>query len=241
MNDDDVQGDPKSGGQRVAFLDAGANLLEEAVTEAALRSLTVRAVTRRAQKSTGAFYHYWETQADFTNDLITHVLEPDAVIEQDPLTPEFRVVATTETTQSEDLRNLFEFACSDLASSRSLRLHLLLSSMEDQTVKDRLRHMYRGYQSAFAAMYEHLFSGTKVRLVDGLDWSDLSFLITSALDGVAIRRRIDPEVATPELVERMLMSILVASFTATDSVSTPSLRVHFSSLFDDLSKTESPS
>lgn len=59
---------------RQVFLEAGEALLVEAATETTLRSLTVRSITKRAGRSTGAFYHYWETQADYVRDLVPYLM-----------------------------------------------------------------------------------------------------------------------------------------------------------------------
>ena len=61
---------------RRALLEAGAALLREDPVGSVLSQITGRAVAERAGRTTGAFFHQWETQEAFHRDLMSFILDP---------------------------------------------------------------------------------------------------------------------------------------------------------------------
>src|SRR5690348_11540986 len=61
---------------RRALLEAGAALLREEPVGSVLSQITGRAVAERAGRTTGAFFHHWETQDAFHRDLMRYILDP---------------------------------------------------------------------------------------------------------------------------------------------------------------------
>ena len=193
---------------REHFLRAGATLLEESPAAISMRALTVRSVVRRAGMSTGAFYHYWETQADFILELIPHVLLRD--VTEEVASTSAALEAAAAAFDAEAIFEVFEYACGALVESPANRLqHLLWSVPDDEAVLQALRDTYRVYQRSYVGLYEAMFSTTKAELIDGVTFDDLAVMVTALVDGLSMRRRIEPEVAGPDTGQRLIASLLL--------------------------------
>jgi AcrR family transcriptional regulator len=200
---------------RTVFLQAGEALLAEQATEVTLRSLTVRAVTKRARRSTGAFYHYWETQADYVRDLLPYLMRWDAMLEQDPALDRIQAAAP-EQMEAAFIVRMFDGAIDAMTATTVGRLEWLLFSMvDDASVRVILHDLYREYADMFAAEYERLLGSVGLRPATGMTWIDVATMITAALDGLALRRSIDPERASSETAARMLAAILTSVLVPT--------------------------
>ena len=199
---------PENNEHRARFLQAGAMLLEDAPAAIAMRALTVRAITRRAARSTGAFYHYWETQAEFILELIPHVLLRDAT--EEVATNRAALKAASVRFDAAAIFQVFEDTCAALISSPANRMqHLLWSLPDDDIVLRALRETYRVYQQSYVGLYEAMFLSTNAELIDGVTFEDLTVMITALFDGLSMRRRIEPEVADAQTGQRMIASLLL--------------------------------
>lgn len=208
---------------RTVFLQAGEALLAEQATEVTLRSLTVRAVTKRARRSTGAFYHYWETQADYVRDLLPYLMRWDAMLEQDPA---LDLVQTVEPASFEAAAavDIFERTVHAMATTPIGRMMWLQFAMvDDPRVLAVMHDLYRDYGTFFAATYERLFGGVGLRPADGMTWTDLATMLAAALDGLSMRRSVDPERASPAVVAGMLLSVLSGVLVPAHAPAGPSL------------------
>lgn len=108
--------------------------------------------------------------------------------------------------------NFFEASVDALSSTPLGRLQwLLLSMVDDPHVAAILLRLYREYADVFAAAYERLFGGCGLQPADGMTWAEVAALITAALDGVSIRRSIDPERADRRMAARMFAAVLAGA------------------------------
>ena len=208
---------------RTVFLEAGEALLAESATETTMRSLTVRAITKRARRSTGAFYHYWETQADYIRDLVPFLMRWDARVDGDPVIEQVQAAEPSQLDVA-FATWLLDGAIDTIATTPIGRLEWLLFSMvDDPEVCGILHDLYRDYADVFAAEYERLFGGVGLRPVDGMTWVDFSTMVTATLDGLAMRRAIDPERASKDIAARMLAAVVTSVLVPVDAPDVPLL------------------
>ncbi len=210
-----MSGDNAEPGRR-QLLDAGATVLRRAATDVMLRALTVRAVTKEARRSTGAFYHYWDTQADFVRDLIPYVLQPDAVLADDQLVGEVTVAADHDVTLDE-MMTMFDAHCTSQASSELFQVQLLLWAMDGSPdVQEALRDIYGAWTQTLAPLYEAIFSRAGRCPLDDLGWTGFATIVAAAADGFAFRRRFDPDSASAEVARLTLLALVGTLTTPTD-------------------------
>ncbi|MFN3219805.1 MAG: TetR/AcrR family transcriptional regulator [Acidimicrobiales bacterium] len=191
------------------FLEAGARLLARSGAQVSLRSLTVRAVTRETGLSTGAFYHYWDTQSEYADALRLYVMEPARIEAEDPSFVHLASLAATGTL--EDLIDLFERHCAFLVTSPRFRLELLLWSLpDDDEVQATLGPSYRMQVEYNALFIEALLARTGLRLVDGVTSRDLACAVMSSLAGLALLKRVEPEVVGP-MASRLVCTFLASA------------------------------
>ncbi len=192
----------RGAGQREALLDAGLALLAEVAEDVLLRALTVRAVAGRTGRSTGAFYHYWGTQEEYLHDLIGHLLRPEHLVDADPIT-ELDAARIAELFTTYTLR---------LADDPGMRTMLLLWSMPDADgrVRAAMREVYRLYQRESAGAFRRILAATGAELVAGITFEDLAAMMAGIADGVAVRRRVDPDGVTAEAVRAMVHALMAS-------------------------------
>lgn len=194
---------------RELLLDAGIDLLRRAASDLMLRALTVRAVSGAANRSTGAFYHYWETQAAYVHDLVDHLMRPTQVVDADPISDELARLDGSQI-DAETIGALFDAHTEELADHPDMRLMMLLWSMpdEDHHVRSGLREVYQRYQTEFGATYRRIIGATDAQLIDGLTFEDVAAMLAAMADGVALRRRFDPDGLPGPVVRTMVHALL---------------------------------
>jgi len=202
---------PRSPQRRDDLLDAGIELLQEVAPEVMLRALTVRAVARRTNRSTGAFYHYWGTQEEYVHDLIRHLLRPEQMLDADPLGDELARLDGSVLDAS-TIARLFDRYASQMADDPTMRTMLLLWSLpdEDGQVRSALRDVYRRYQRETSDAYERIVAGTQAELIAGVSFDDVAAMLAAMADGVALRRRVDPDSLPSGAVDAMVHALLAS-------------------------------
>lgn len=196
------------------FLQAGRELLAHAASEVALRALTVRSVTRRAGRSTGAFYHYWDTQADFTRELMSTLFDPDDARDN----PQMHAVAEALGGEAtcDQLAELFFLLCDFHVRSDAARQHTIAWSAPAGSPEwAGMGAVYRGYDQALGALLSDAF-GDRV-LTGDITYEQLAAMLIAACEGLGTRRRIDPDVSDRPLVRHMVIGLLDA-FVCGDDV-----------------------
>ena len=201
----------RGAGQREALLDAGLALLGEVAQDVLLRALTVRAVAGRTGRSTGAFYHYWGTQEEYLHDLIGHLLRPEHLVDADPITDELARLDGPELDAAR-IAELFTTYTLRLADDPGMRIMLLLWSMPDADgrVRAAMREVYRLYQRESAGAFRRILAATGAELVAGITFEDLAAMMAGIADGVAVRRRVDPDGVTAEAVRAMVHALMAS-------------------------------
>jgi AcrR family transcriptional regulator len=221
--DDGLDGpDPSLAADRQAFLEAGTEILFRTSHDPAAGVPSLLAVCRETGLSSGAFYRCWPTQSAFLRDLVHHALAPIEVVGGDPVTAAFAALGKGELS-AELVGSLADWSVTSAVESPAVRAQLLLWSLtDDPEVIDALGEVHRAYQTTFAEFYRRLFEGTNARLVDGITYEHLAVMLTALLDGLTIRRRIDPEAADVHVVSSMALALLCGLFmTPVDSEEDP--------------------
>jgi len=205
------------------MLDAGRDLLMEAAAEVALRSLTVRAVTKRAEKSSGAFYHYWETQADFIRELLTTLLDSQESVEVDPAMSALCEADVARLT-FRDVVDLFEMHVAHQATGTEFRIQLLASSMPEDAVEMlACRKVYDSYRAQLAEFVRITFDGQTLR--GGVSHEQFAVMIAAVGDGAGLRRRVDPVWGGEELARQLITALFVTFSPGDESIASLEAKV----------------
>lgn len=194
---------------RTELLESGAQLLMSLTAESSLRSVTVSAVTRRTGCSTGAFYHYWETQADYARELVARIADPAAVTE---MIGDYEDLGWSDTSWA-GIVDLVEMRVDQVADAEDLRLQWFLLLTDDATVRSGVNAVYERYHERTEQTVRYLRDAIGARLLHGLQPRDLAILIDAVIDSFDVCRRGRPEAATRFRIEALLGSIV--AFTVT--------------------------
>ncbi|MFN3219800.1 MAG: TetR/AcrR family transcriptional regulator [Acidimicrobiales bacterium] len=202
---------------RTELLEVGAQLLTSLAAAPSLRSVTVSAVTRRTGCSTGAFYHYWETQADFAQELVALVADP-GVVDDDPMMDDFEDLGPSDASWA-DIVDLVELRIDHVAEAEDFGLQWSLLLTSDRAVRSGLGLVYQRYQERTTLTVRGVLDAIGARLLHGLESRDLALMFDTMIDGFGVCRRGQPEAVNRLRIEALLGSIVAFTFTAGDSAS----------------------
>ena len=192
---------------RERLLDAGAAILleDEEPVDVALKASRV---TRRANLTSGAFFHYWQTQQDYVKEVLDHTLEGersrfhtfDAVAEvlqrllqrgDSPLTDDVRKEAVLEAGQ----RSLEALTESPVFAAQ---MALWSRHLHDKDIGNRLKKHYRELDEQAEQLYGKLLEDWGVEPREPYTIERIAAILTALANGLAIRRAIDPEALPDE-------------------------------------------
>jgi AcrR family transcriptional regulator len=194
---------------RRRLLDAGLSLLAEQDLQHWLRSLTARAVARRAQRTTGAFYAQWACQQDFVSDLVTYAFDPDELMSAWAVDQQVRWAASRAGSPSELVALVAgEAIDGQLDTSNFTAVLALLSRHRDPVVRAGIADSYRVVEGAHVEAYRKYF-GARYGLepVAPLTWEGFGAVIAAVIDGATIRHLIEPESFPRDRFPLLVLSI----------------------------------
>lgn len=180
---------------RTALLDAGAGLLREVPVGAVLSQLTARAVSERAGRTTGAFFHHWRSQDAYQRDLLAYILDPARI---ESTAEAVTAILDGLTSGADPVAVLAAAARGNFASVRVDPYVPLWNALwarhgSDPYVHDLLRQNVRSVTGQVAPVLEAVLhaSGRRMRPPHTVD--TLAVTVTALVQGLALRVAIEPE------------------------------------------------
>ena len=181
---------------REALLQAGADMLVEGVEREPFAALRLRAICKRADYSTGAFYLHWSDLASYKSDL-AQLLAADDAFDNDMAVLEQVGQACTEDSSLTTIARV---------ADRDLELLLdnpLYDAMELLEVtwgrgpgRDQMAHGYKVSDRDIGRVYGTILArrGREPRLP--LDWDRIGAMLQALIEGFTLRHRVDPAAGT---------------------------------------------
>jgi AcrR family transcriptional regulator len=189
-------------GTREQLLDAGLAILLEEPTDIALRASRI---ARRADVTSGAFFHYWQTQGDFLADLLDYSLVGERLYAHtfDAVTEVLQPLLEGENsleTRERAIREAGQKSLEALTQSPAFAVQMALWSrhLHDDKVKDRLNYLYRDLDSRFVRFFGKLLDEWRLEPREPYTLERIAAVLSALANGLAIRRAVDSETLPDE-------------------------------------------
>jgi len=197
---------------RRKLLDAGLELLRRDSVGHALNQVKAAKVARAAGLTQGAFFHHWPTQADYLEDLFDHALATDRF----EWTSRTAAGWIDELDRGGDLEELTDRISSALVAglgddvSFQVQAALWGRADVDDVVAERLRRLYHESDRRFGELFRRTLESRGLRAKPGHDYEEMALIANAILEGLVLRRRIDPDLVRPELLGQLMLALLPA-------------------------------
>jgi len=195
---------------RRRLLSAGLELLHEDSVGNVLNQVKAAKVAHRAGLTQGAFFHHWPTQDAYLEDLFDHALATDRF----EWTNRIAADSLRELAEGGDLAALTRRITADLVTSLSedvsfrIQTGLWARADVDATVAARLHRLYADTDRGFAALFREALESRGMRVREGHTYEEMARIANAILEGLVVRRRIDPELVPAELLGDLLLALL---------------------------------
>jgi AcrR family transcriptional regulator len=180
---------------RRELLEAGASLLREYPVGSVLSQITGRAVAERAGRTTGAFFHQWETQDAFHRDLMRYILVPARM----PSTAEaaHAILAGLESGVRPDdlLRGAAEANFAGVRADPYVPLWLALWTKHrgDEHITGLLRENYSAVTAQVIPLFAGLLEASGRSMRPPFTVETMAITATALVQGLSLRAAVDPE------------------------------------------------
>ncbi len=191
------------------ILDAGIRLWDLEATSLLTGGLTVARIATEAGVTRSTFYSYWPSVDDYLVDLVDHLgnryhsgrLEEmsEHVVTSDP------AIGDTVSRFLDACREHFLLTVDDPMS----RLRLGLLAMHDDRTTERLAAVMRTSEEQLDQQYAQVRRTWGRVMREPITASHLQIIFTSLIDGLAIRRRVDPESVPDDLYGLVAMCLMI--------------------------------
>jgi AcrR family transcriptional regulator len=172
---------------RTALLDAGVRLYGSNAAEL-LKGLSAGAVADEAGFHRQTFYRYWETQREYVQDLLRHVLGPDRPPVADGINvlPERRHLPQDPEAFVRDLsQHDFARAMTDPVGGMRIGL-VMMNALAEGQPRELLQDLYDSTMGTITAGYDDLLDGWGREMVPGHTTRDLARMIQAAVLGLVV-------------------------------------------------------
>jgi AcrR family transcriptional regulator len=203
---------------RRKLLEAGLALLREEPKEKLAEIVAPRRVISKAGSSSGAFYHHFDGQDGFLDQLMEHSTEGAPVFEVMTGYESFIEVMNGGGTFAEAVLAAGAQAVRLIGTDTTVPLQYLVRAKvgRDADAQRRLQAMYEHINEATAAVYESILAISNRELRPPFTMRDLVTAILAVYEGFMSRRTITPE-DVPENSLGAIMLVILDLYTRPES------------------------
>lgn len=183
-------------GTREVLLDAGTNLLARASRDQFARVLTVSAVSAEAGRARQTFYRYWETQAEYVEELVRYITDPRHSRSSDRLASLSEEADRLDPADpSAEIRRMssrtFERFTGDPA--QAARTLIWTVHPNDELVADRVRDLYRTNDAAAAEGFAAIGGALGIEPRPPFTYETVALLFNALRSALLLHLGIDPD------------------------------------------------
>ena len=183
--------------KRRRLLDLGVAAALAQPTGNALDHIRADDVVARVGVTVGAFYHYWETQDDYRDDLVDTLFDADRYL--DPEDVEAQADTTLSATDiDEGARRATSWYWSEAAEHPANTVQLGFAALGDPYIDARLGDETRALQGPWTQVLEGLLDQFDRHLRPPLIAEQVVLGMGAAMDGCVVRHRLDPTGLGPD-------------------------------------------
>ena len=190
---------------RTALLDAGVRLYGSNAAEL-LKGLSAGAVADEAGFHRQTFYRYWETQAEYVQDLVRHALDPGDSPVADAVT---ELPSTHPPADLEDVaRDLAHHDFARVLEDPAVMLRVGLVAMQALD-EGQAQRCFEVWIDRVAEGYDELFATLGLEPADGTSTRDVARTLQALLLGLVLEAKFaKDETHGAELLERATLVLL---------------------------------
>jgi AcrR family transcriptional regulator len=212
---------------RAALLDAGVRILARDPATSAFGHLKAPLVAAEAGRTIGAFFHHWESQSEYVDSLITHVLTVFPSTGLDLIKQHASQLMTGAKT--DPMEALLD-ACRDVQSTiprdaqTVVELLLWAAAPRDAHIADLARSGYRVLDDQNEEFFSLVVDLLGRRLRPPITSRSLGVLFASIGEAIALRRAIEPNVLPEDAFGWTVVALLsLLSVPAGEQTEPPSV------------------
>lgn len=200
--------DPEATRRRL--LDAGLEVLRDESVGNVLNQVKAAKVSRRAGLTQGAFFHHWPSQAAYLEDLFDHAL----VCDRFEWTTRIASESLEELAAGGDLEVLTRRIAAELVANLSddvsfqVQTGLWARADVDEVVAERLHRLYADTDRRFGELFREALESRGFRARPGRSYEEMARIANAILEGLVVRRRIDPELVPADLLGELILALL---------------------------------
>lgn len=200
--------DPEATRRRL--LDAGLDVLRQESVGHVLNQVKAAKVARRAGLTQGAFFHHWPSQAAYLEDLFDHAL----VCDRFEWTSRIAAESLEELAAGGDLEVLTKRIAGELVANLSddvsfqVQTGLWARADVDEVVAERLHRLYADTDRRFGELFQQALESRGFRARPGHSYEEMARIANAILEGLVVRRRIDPELVPADLLGDLILALL---------------------------------
>lgn len=197
---------------RDRILDAGVAIWNGLDPAVLLGGFTAARVAEAAGVTRSTFYSYWPTTADYVGELVAHLGTLDST-DYPAIVARAGLIDTRDVSATDIPRRIIEDCAVHLgvaSADPTLGLRLAFLAKADQPqVAEALREVYRRSDEAQYATFRQSLKRWGRELREPFDESLVKAVFSTLLEGLAARRRVDPDAFPPELYGWALLPLLL--------------------------------
>jgi AcrR family transcriptional regulator len=183
-------------GTREALLEAGTHLLARASRDQFARVLTAGAVSTEAGRARQTFYRYWETQADYVEDLVHYITDPSHSRSSDALVAlESEADGLDTQDPAAEIRRMSEHTFERFTGDPAQAARTLLWTVHpnDELVADRVRDLYRSNDTTAARGFEAIGGKLGIEPRPPFTHETVALLFNALRSALLLHLGIDPD------------------------------------------------
>jgi hypothetical protein len=172
-------------------------------------------------ETTGGFYRRWTSKAQYLADLVRYILDNSRMVHG---TPEQRSRGLLM--RLKDRPSFSEFvqaaAREEMNSLKedpafAVQLHMWAASRTHEWVRELMASGYAEATEQWSEAYELVLKFYGMRLRPGFDERRLAVVLTAILDGLTLRRGLEPDAVDDELFPEAVLALLLGLLEREDS------------------------
>jgi AcrR family transcriptional regulator len=194
----DDDGAPAAGPPgRQRLLELGVTAARRQPTGNAFDHIRADDVARHLDLTIGAFYHYWESQDDYRDDLVDALFAADRYVDPDDVAARLDEVAAAPGL-AEAYRDATTWYWRLAAGNPANRVLFGFHALDDPYITTRLATAAADLRGAWHVVVDTLLERFDRRLRPPLDTDLVVLGMGAAIDGLLIRHGLDPEGLEPD-------------------------------------------
>lgn len=167
-------------------------MVYEAPVPSLFEHVRLSSVAQRAGVTTGALYHYWESQEEYQKELLLDLISTKRYPIEGALADRLGDIGKSEMSILEVIRRVCIVNVEQFLNSQDFRVQLAVVVSDDAEAVAGMAEQYRDRAARWIEFYEDLFDTFDLVLREPFTFQWLATALTGLFEGLLVRHRLDP-------------------------------------------------